>query len=78
MLNLNTSIKNWYMVNFPTDELGSDMNNVATFNDLYKALRVGMGVYVVLGVCDSVIRERVFGKLAELKGVEYDTIYNMW
>ena len=78
MLNLNTSIKNWYMVNFPTDELGSDMNNVATFNDLYKALQVGMGVYVVLGVCDSVIRERVFGKLAELKGVEYDTIYNMW
>ena len=78
MLNLNTSIKNWYMVNFPTDELGSAMNNVSTFNDLYKALQCGLDSYMVLGVGDSIIRERVFGELAELKGVGYDTIYDMW
>ena len=78
MLNLNTSIKNWYMVNFPTDELGSAMNNVSTFNDLYKALQCGLDPYMVLGVGDSIIRERVFGELAELKGVDYGTIYDMW
>lgn len=78
MLNLNTSIKNWYMVDFPNDELGSTMNNVATFNDLYKALKCGLDPYMVLGVGDSIIRERVFGELAELKGVDYDTIYDMW
>ena len=78
MLNLNTSIKNWYMVNFPTDDLGSAMNNVSTFNDLYKALQSGINVYVVLGVGDSIIRERVFDQLAKLKGVDYGTIYNMW
>ncbi len=77
MLNLNTSIKVWYNANY-VDELGESMNNVSTFNDLYKALQCGLDPYMVLGVGDSIIRERVFGELAELKGVEYVTIYDMW
>lgn len=77
MLNLNASIKVWYNANY-VDELGESMNNVSTFNDLYKALQIGMDVYVVLGVGDSIIRERVFGELAKLKGVDYDVIYDMW
>ena len=78
MLNVNTSIKNWYMVNFPTDKLGSAMNNVATFKDMYKALQCGLDPYVVLGVGDSIIRERVFSELAELTGVSDDYIYDLW
>lgn len=77
MLNLNASIKVWYNANY-VDELGESMNNVSTFNDLYKALQCGLDPYMVLGVGDSIIRERVFGELAELKGVDYDVIYDMW
>lgn len=77
MLNLNASIKVWYNANY-VDELGESMNNVSTFNDLYKALQCGLDPYMVLGVGDSIIRERVFGELAELKGVDYGTIYDMW
>lgn len=38
----------------------------------------GYDVYDVLEVADSLIRERVFGKLSEIYAVDYDVVYNMW
>lgn len=72
------AIKEWYMQEFPTDELGLEMNDTATFEDLFNALDAYMDVYKVIGVVDSTIRERCFDKLAEIMEVDYDYIYNQW
>lgn len=71
-------IKNWYTHYYDTDELGQEMNSMATFNDLHRALLDGRDVYKVIGVGDSIIRERLFGELAILLGVSYEDVYNMW
>ena len=69
-------IKEWYMKEYPTDELGAEINNEITFKDLFVAL--DKDVYEVLGVGDSIIRERCFEKLAEIMNVDYDYIFEKW
>ena len=71
-------IKNWYTHYYDTDELGQEINSMATFNDLHRALLDGRDVYKVIGVGDSLVRERLFDELAILLGVSYDDVYNMW
>ena len=71
-------IKNWYTHYYDTDELGQEMNSMATFNDLHRALLERTDVYKVIGVGDSIIRERLFEELAILLGVSYEDVYNMW
>ena len=71
-------IKNWYTHYYETDELGQEINSMATFNDLYQALVDGRDVYDVIGVGDSLVRERLFEELAILLGVSYVDVYNMW
>ena len=72
------NIRNWYMKEFPTDDLGKDIRPTATFEGLYDALLCGTDVYYFLGNVDSLIRERCFAKLAKMKNVDYDVIYHMW
>lgn len=75
---METSIKEWYMSAFPTDELGCELNDSSTFAHLLTALDNGQDVYDVLGVGDSIIRERVFRQLSEMMNVDYSYIYNKW
>ena len=71
-------IKNYYLNEYPTDELGADINPRADFDGLLMVLNEGDDVYEYLGVTDSLVRERVFEKLANIMGVEYNVIYDMW
>ena len=71
-------IKNYYLNEYPTDDLGADINPKADFDGLLMVLNEGDDVYEYLGVTDSLVRERVFEKLANIMGVEYNTIYDMW
>lgn len=71
-------IKVWYVKEYKTDELGENINDNVTFEDLFNTLDTYGDVYKLLGVGDSVIRERVFGKLAEIMEVDYDYIYEQW
>ena len=71
-------IKNWYTHYYDTDELGQEMNSMATFNDLHRALLDGRDVYEVIGVEDSLVRERLFDELAILLGVSSNVVYNLW
>ena len=71
-------IKKWYLENYANDELGEELKENVTFNDLFYALDRYENIYELLGSADSIIRERVFQKLAELMGVDYDYIYNQW
>lgn len=74
----NILIKDWYIKNYPSDDLGEEINNDKTFNDIWNAIHNDVDVYSVLGVSDSIVRERVFEKLAEINGVEYGYVYNKW
>lgn len=77
---MNKQIRAWYIKQFPGDDLGADIRPDITFNSLYKALRAGFGsrIYDFIGVGDSTVRERLFDQLAALRGVDYDTIYDLW
>ena len=77
---LDTNIKNWYIKEYSSDELGKTLSDNVTFLDLNNLLNSGKGdVYSLLGgYADSVIRERVFEKLAEIEEVSYDEIYYKW
>ena len=72
------NIREFYVKNYPTDELGLELNETPTFAGLLNQLIVGGDVYRYIGVTDSVIRERLFEKLAETLNVKYDYVYNLW
>ena len=75
---LNTFIKEWYLKTYPTDELGEELNGRATFYDLFEALDNYQDVYNLFGIGDTIIRERIFEKLAEIMECPYEEIYNQW
>jgi len=71
-------IKTFYLEQYPTDDLGVEINPNATFEGLFYVLDRYGDVYDYIGVHDSVIRERVFEKLSEIMDVEYQYVYNQW
>ena len=76
---MKTKIKEWYMKEYPTDELlGAEIDDDVTFEDLFEALENYKDVYKTLGVEDSIVRERVFDKLAIVMNVDYGYIHEQW
>ena len=72
------TIREFYVKNYPSDDLGIGINPTATFAGLLNQLIVGGDVYEYLYVYDSIIRERLFERLAEELNVKYDYVYNLW
>ena len=72
------TIKEFYLENYPSDELGVEINENATFVGLLHILHTKRDVYDFLAVHDSVIRERVFEELSKQLRLSYTTIYEMW
>ena len=77
-MNENTKLKEWYTTNYPSDELGAEINPDSTFQNLFDALDRYRDVYEVIGVGDSLVREKLFEGLAEITGYDYQTIYEQW
>ena len=75
---ISLSIKEYYQNAFPSDDMGADINPNATFKGLMHTIDTGRNVYKYIGVYDSVVRERVFQKLSELTGLDYNVIYDKW
>lgn len=73
-----SKVKEWYRETYPTDDLGKEINNEVTFENVFVGLDNYQDIYDIIGVGDSVIRERVFKKLAEIMNVDYDYIYQQW
>lgn len=71
-------IREYYLETYPTDDLGLELNETPTFAGLLNQLIVGGDVYQYIGVADSVIRERLFERLAEELEVGYDYVYDLW
>lgn len=78
MIGGQTNVSEWYAGAFPTDTLGEELNRGITFQDVFECLQVGFNVYALLGVNDSIVRERVFDALATAIGASYDHVYYQW
>ena len=72
-----TKIRHWYTTTYPEDDLGKQLSD-ATFYDLFETLDNYQDVYELLGVGDSIIRERVFEELSKIMEVDYDYVYEQW
>ena len=72
------TLREFYLTNYPTDDMGEELNETSTFAGLLNQLLVGGDVYAYIGVYDSVIRERLFERLGEEIGEDYDYVYNLW
>ena len=72
------TIKQFYLETYPTDDMGKDIKDDATFIGLVTQLFGEGDVYDYLGVYDSLIRERLFSELAKQLKTSYDYVYNLW
>lgn len=73
------NLKDWYTSEYPDDELGYELNDDVDLRRCFSSLgKDHPDIYDVMGVGDSLIRERVFAKIADVLGVDYDVIYRKW
>ena len=72
------NIKQWYKTTFPTDELGDEIAPNLTFEDLFRAMDNYKSVYETIAVHDSIVRERIFVRLAMIMEVDYNYVYDQW
>jgi hypothetical protein len=71
-------VKEFYTKKYPTDNLGVKICDSATFAGMLDCIIAKQCIYTYIGVSDSLVRERLFEKLATILEVSYDTIYGMW
>lgn len=75
---IHSRIKEWYEEQYPTDELGHDINPEITFTMLREVMTARQSVYKALRVSDSLVRERVFVGLASVAGMAYEEVFELW
>lgn len=74
-----TKLKDWYKKHYPMDNMSDAINCNRTFYDLFECLDLHKDVYAdCIGEVDSIVRQRLFSRLAEIMKVDYDYIYNQW
>ena len=71
-------IKEWYGETYKSDELKDYINEGVTFQQLKEVMSQGGDVYDLIGVGDSLIRERLFYGLADRENVEIGEIYDLY
>lgn len=72
------TLKDFYLNTYPTDELGTEINENTHFAGLLNELYTDGDVYEYIGVHDSLVRERLFSELANSLEASYDYVYNLW
>lgn len=75
---LDDKVKEWYVSKYPDDDMGEDIDPELSFYGIFDALDNYEDIYEVIGVGDSIIRERIFSELADRMGVDYDYVYDQW
>lgn len=69
----------WYREEFPDDPVGEKIPLGLNFWDVVAALNIGSDIYRLLGdAADSIVRERIFNKIASIMHCDYDTVYETW
>ena len=74
---VDTSVKKFYTSTYPDDDLGKEINPRLTFKKLITDMPK-KDFYGMLGCGDSVVRERIFKKIASILGVDYNKVYDVW
>lgn len=75
---MNEKLKDYYQMAYESDDMGLEINDEMTFENLRYYLVHETDVYKVIGVEDSLVRERLFQELAEKLEVDYNDIYDLW
>lgn len=81
MTTLNSSIKNWYQSAYGFGAGAGYIRKNLQFKTVLEKMIKGEDFYQIVftnGFADSIIRERIFEKLAELSGKSYNKIYDIW
>jgi len=79
LLDLNASVRDWYVKEYPEDDRGSKIPSGLKFWDVVAALNIGADVYCFLGeAADSLVRERVFSRIANIMNCDYYDVYSTW
>lgn len=75
-----SKVLDFYKQKHAHDDYGvSEIKPNVTFLDFLLELNKPNGdIYELIGVSDSLIRERLFERLSELLNVDYNVIYDMW
>lgn len=73
-----TYVKDNYVQDFPTDDLGKEINENLNYLQVFNGLLSDDDIYEMMGVEDSLIRERVLRMLAYLMEMDYQIIYYLW
>ena len=83
--NRKTPLKAYYLYEHTSDELGIEINDSITFNDLFRYLDNKNyfsikydSVYDFIGVDDSIVRERLFEGLCKVMNCSYDYVLEQW
>ena len=71
-------MREFYLENYPTDDLGVEIKSNTTFYGLFDCLWSGNDVYKYIGVADSLVRERLFQELANRLQRPYGEVYVLW
>ena len=77
----NTLVKEWFKDNYPNDNIFESMNDETTFDDIFKTLDRNKNVYSIIfndGTMDSIVRDIVFGELANIMDVDVDYIFEQY
>lgn len=78
-IDLNTCVRDYYLCAYPKDDLGPRLLSDVTFQDVVNGLNKGQGFYETVGpTVDTIVRERIFSKVAELLDVDYLAVYRKW
>lgn len=72
------NLKEWYCLEYPEDKLGQELSPSTTMYGVYYTLAEHGDVYEYMGVSDSLVRERIFTKLAETIKEDYEVVYRQW
>ena len=71
-------VRELYARFYPADELWVEIKEDITLHDVWDCINNGCEIYDLLGVYDSIVRERVFDLLSMALGIEYDDICSIW
>ena len=77
-LRAKSNVKAFYLDKYPTDELSQEIDRNISFKMVFECLDSYGNIYDLIGVGDSLVRERIFEALAKIMNVEYDYIYYQW
>lgn len=77
-VNILSNIKETYCTAYPTDDCGKEINPKLTFAHAFAGMAEKKDFYNIIGVNDSLVRERVFAMMATAGNVTYNDVYNLW